>query len=1101
MRRKLLLIGYVLMLCLQLACKNETINRFEEISANHTNILFSNNIKESDSLNYFTYPYLYMGGGTAIADFNNDGLQDLFFTGNMVFNKLYLNKGNLQFDDISRAAMIEGDTAKWYSGVSIIDINADGYLDIYLSVSGLGDDRSNELYINNKDLTFIESASQYGLDDNGNSVQTSFFDYDNDDDLDVFVTNYPITSFATSNMSYRFYMDNITDEKSDHFYRNDGNGVFINVTEEAGLLSFGLSLSASIADFNQDGWSDIYVSNDFSTPDYFYINNGDGTFTDHLKEITKQTSFYGMGSDAADFNNDGLIDLFQVDMSAADNRRSKANMASMNPGLFWGTVNYGFHYQYMYNSLQLNRGIVNELPIMSNVAWIEGVSSTDWSWAPLFADFDNDGWKDLFVANGTRKEINNRDFFKKNKEKIKAATNHELLKLSDSIPSEPIQNYIFKNVKGQRFEVYNQKWNVEFKGFSNGTSYGDLDNDGDLDLVVNNIDHEAILYQNNTTSLKNGNYLRVQIEGKPLNPQGIGTKVQLFIDGEQQLLQLQLSRGFQSSVEPFLHFGLGDASEIDSIHIIYHNQIVKKHYGVQANQLFKVNLNEKLLEVKIEVANSVSPLLKEQDSIFNKPIIHRENNFNDYAHQVLLPHKMSNFGPALAVGDVNKDGMEDFYMGGASGYKGMLYMQQEKGKFEPHDFQIEKDRIFEDIDAEFLDVDNDGDLDLYVVSGGNEFPANDSNYQDRLYINQEGKLTASEEILPVIRGSGSCVRPYDYDHDGDIDLFIGGRLDPRNYPFPGESYMLENKYNEGKLIFDLVTPKIAPDLIKLGMITDGLWTDFNNDGNIDLLLVGEWMGIHVFIQEDGVFKKRSDEYFDRNTTGWWFSLDEGDFDKDGDLDYVFGNLGLNYKYQAKPEESFDLYVSDFDGNDKSDIVLSYHNSGEEYPLRGRQCSSEQIPIIKIAYKDYNSFSTASMNDIFGKDNLEQSEHFQVESFASIFLENTGDGKFRTLDLPNEAQYAPINDIVIQDIDDDGNLDIAVIGNLYASEVETPRSDAGMGLVLLGNGTNQFKAVNTQKSGFIVSNDSKKAKKIELISGSAIIIANNQGPVQVFSFDR
>lgn len=1079
------------------SCDDPQYKRFGRIQSEHSKVTFSNTLTESDSLNYFKYPYLYMGGGVAIADFNNDGLQDLVFTGNMVANKFYLNKGNLQFEDLTNSANLEGDTTKWYTGVSIVDINSDGWMDLYYSVAGLGEDRTNELYINNGDLTFTESAVDYGLADPGNSVQTSFLDYDHDGDLDVFVTNYPITRFNTSNFTYYNLVNNPTLEKSDHLYRNDGDGVFVDATAASGLLSFGLSLSASIVDFNQDGWEDIYVSNDFSTPDYFYINNGDGTFRNELQQITKQTCFYGMGSDAADINNDGLIDLIQVDMSAANNRRSKANMASMNPALFWSTVNSGFHYQYMYNSLQLNRGIKDGLPVMSNVAWVSGVSSTDWSWTPLLADFDNDGFKDLFVSNGTRKEINNRDFFIPLDGKLDRASDHELKLLSDSIPSEPIDNFIFRNKKGGGFEKVNQEWGVEFVGFSNGTSYGDLDNDGDLDLVVNNIDSEALIYRNNSENIAGSNYLRLSFTSKESNNSAYGAEVKVYTDGQMQTGQLNPVRGFQSAVEPLLHFGLKNAIKVDSIWIVKNGEVIEKRFDLPVNQTLVITMDS---QQQYATAPKRKSLLTEvtKDKL-GKSVIHVENDFNDFKVQVLLPHKMSNFGPALAAADVNGDGKQDFYLGAASGYAGQLFMQTDSGEFVSQLLDAKDNIWHEDLDAVFYDADADGDLDIYVVSGGNQDAPGHQNYQDRLFLNEKGVFTRSVNVLPMMYHSGGCVRPYDYDGDGDLDLFVGGRHFAQNYPYPGQSYLLENTVETGELKYKPVTDELLPELTNIGMVTDALWTDINADGLTDLMVVGEWMSIKAYIQTEEGFEDQSTQWLAGNTTGWWFSIDQGDFDGDGDMDYVLGNLGRNYKYQASPEAPFGIYADDFDNNNKSDIVLSYHNEGEEYPVRGRQCSSQQIPAIKVAYKDYNSFSTASMQDIFGDDMLDSSYHFQVEHFASVYLENK-DGKLVRHELPYEAQFSTINDWLVNDLNGDGNLDLVSVGGLYASEIETPRNDGGIGLVMLGDGQGNFAAQSMTESGLLIPYD---AKKIQLLDDGTktIVVANNQGPLQVFQLNQ
>ncbi|MCV9389121.1 VCBS repeat-containing protein [Reichenbachiella ulvae] len=1073
--------------------KKQNVSRFESISSEDSGVTFSNDVTESDTLNYFKYPYLYMGGGVAIADFDNDGYQDLFFTGNMVSNALYKNLSGLRFEDVSKRAGIQGRKHKWYTGVTTVDINADGWMDIYVSVAGLGQDRKNELYINNGDFSFTESAEEYGLADAGNSVQASFFDYDNDGDLDVYIANYPITSFSTSSMQYKHMMNTVTLEKSDHLYRNDGEGDFQDVTIESGLLSFGLSLSAAVADYNQDGYQDIYVSNDFSSPDYFYINQGDGTFKDELQQITQQTSFYGMGTDAADINNDGLIDLMQVDMSAEDNRRQKANMASMNPDLFWSTVNNGFHYQYMYNSLQLNRGIVNGVPVMSNVAWISDVSSTDWSWAPLFADFDQDGFKDLFVTNGTRKEINNKDFFKKHEKEIARASDQELKKLTDLLPSEPIQNYIYSNQSGKGFQKENENWGIAYKGFSNGVATADLDNDGDLEIIINNYDDEALIYKSNSNELALGNYLKIRLEGSKQNPLAIGSEVHLYNNGLHQVQQLNVSRGFQSSVEPILHFGLGKYTTVDSIQVFKFGQLVKTMNDVAANQTLTISTNSESKGLRpSEGATKV--LLTELTDELITPVKHVENDFDDFKVQVLLPHKMSNFGPAMASGDINGDGLLDFYYGAASGYLGSLYLQNADGTFTAQELK-EKNIWHEDLDAAFFDADQDGDLDLYIVSGGNQDADGHQNYQDRLLLNQDGVFELAAGALPMMYHSGSCVRPFDYDQDGDLDLFVGGRHEAQHYPFPGHSYLLENKSESGQLKFEDVTGSIADGLQNIGMVTDALWTDLNGDERKDLLLVGEWMPITAFVSTAQGFENQSDELFPGNTNGWWFSIEQADFDQDGDLDYVLGNLGRNYKYQASKEAPFAIYADDFDNNEKSDIVLSYHSEGEEYPVRGRQCSSQQIPAIKVAYKDYNSFSTASVQDIFGDEKLANSYHFQVEDFSSIYLENRA-GEFISTALPFEAQFSPINDWLVLDVNDDGNKDLIAVGGLYASEVETPRNDSSIGLVMLGDGNGAFNSLTLAESGLLVPHDTKKIQLLDMES-KKFAIASNQGPLQIF----
>ena len=1073
-----------------LSCKERQhidIKGFLKVDPNYSGVTFANQLTESDTFNYFTYPYIYMGGGVALVDINNDDLLDIYFTGNMVPDKIFLNKGNMQFEDVSGNSGIVDDN-RWHTGVTVVDINQDGYQDIYVSVSGPQENRKNLLYINNGDLNFSEQASKYGIADNGNSIQSTFFDYDNDGDLDLYVANYPITSFRTPNFKYRYLMNTVTEEKSDRLYKNEG-GVFRDVTKEAGLLSFGLSISATISDFNNDGWQDIYVSNDFSTPDYFFINNQDGTFTEELKSITKQTSFYSMGADAADINNDGLVDFFQVDMSAEDNRRSKANMASMDVSLFWSTVQNGFHHQYMYNTLQLNRGLDDGLPVMSNIASFANITSTDWSWAPLFADFDNDGWKDLFITNGTRREINNKDYFNELEKRLSKLSPSEKLEASLNIPSEPVSNYLYLNDRKLGFRKATEDWGLDQKGFSNGTAYGDLDNDGDLDLVVNNIDSVSWIYQNQLNNEKS-NYLRVKLEGRKGNSYGIGSRVTIYHRETSQMSEVMLSRGFQSSIEPITHFGLGDVTKIDSVVVNWPGGLVSRSYNVEANTTLSISEESSTLGSSISAVKSpyFSSLREPIDSLY----MHKENTFNDYAFQVLMPHKMSNLGPALAAGDVNGDGLDDIYIGGALNQEAHVFYQTEGGKFSQQN--IANSDLEESIDAIFFDADNDGDLDLYVVNGGNEFDSLSTQYRDKIYLNDDGKLIESD-VLPLFNSSGGCVRPFDFDEDGDLDLFIGGRLSPRHYPFPGTSHVLVNKLESGKLIYEDQTVDVAPSVSAIGMVTDALWMDVNEDQKTDLIVVGEWMDI-VWLENNGKSFEEPKTLIE-NKKGWWFSIEKGDIDNDGDEDLIAGNLGRNYKYKASEEEPFDVFVKDFDQNGKDDIILSYYNFGSQFPVRGRQCSSQQIPALKSAYKDYNTFSTATVQDIFGTDALNSSLHHSATNFSSGYIENRGGGDFQFHELPEMVQLAPVNDIQILDVNADGNLDAVLIGNLYASEVETPRADAGIGLLIIGDGRGSFEALPMSESGLIIKHDSKHSAIVELGGKKGMVIANNNGPMQLF----
>ncbi|MGB7394801.1 MAG: VCBS repeat-containing protein [Pricia sp.] len=1093
----------MLLMLLFLNCSKEKANQatkatiFRVLEASESGIGFSNDLTENDSLNYFTYRYLYMGGGVATGDIDNDGLIDVFLTGNQVPNKLYRNKGNLKFEDISEQAGVMGDD-RWYTGVAMGDVNGDGFLDIYCSVSGKYEPRNNQLFINNGDGTFVEKAEEYGLDDIGHSVQGSFFDYDKDGDLDLYVANYPPTKFNSPTFVYTNKMKHVTDEQTDHLYRNDG-GSFTDVTKEAGVRAFGLSLSATVGDLNNDSWLDIYVSNDFNSPDFLYLNQGDGTFTESLKEATSHTAFYGMGVDISDFNNDGNLDIFQVDMDAKNNRRKKANMASMNPQLFWDVVDAGFHYQYMQNCLQVNSGIYEEgIPHFSDVSRITGTSSTDWSWGPLFADFDNDGLKDLFVSNGTRREINNNDYF--NQFDNKKINEDSLLQLSLNIPTEKIDNFIFKNEGDFDFERSNNEWGITYEGFSNGVVYADLDNDGDLEIITNNIDDKASVFENRAS--ENNNYLTVRFKGTDKNHFGLGNRVFATTQNGTQMQELTLTRGFQSSVAPELHFGLGASEKINELKVVWTDGKAQTLKEVPANQILVLNHSDAGPEPTETRKKEKLFVDVSEDDLFPS-YEHEENQYDDFAKQVLLPHKMSAFGPALAVGDLNQDGLEDYFVGGSAGKSGAFFFQTENGFEKSDSAALESDKESEDVGAVIFDADGDGDNDLYVVSGGYEFLRDSEKLQDRLYINDgTGQFAkADATVLPRMISSGSKAFHADFNADGKQDLLVLGRQVPGNYPSPATSYILKNTSADSNMGVDGL-PKFEidegqPDAFQnLGMATDAVITDFNNDNRPDILIVGEWMPIRAFQNTGSGFNEVSNAMgLSEDTAGWWWSIAQDDFDQDGDMDYVAGNNGLNYKYKAKEDETFDIFVNDFDENDSPDIVLSYYNDGEQFPVRGRGCSSQQIPGIKQKFKNYESFAEATLTDVYTEKALESALHYQVKSFASVYLENR-DGRLVRHELPVEAQLSSINSILVDDYNNDGFLDLLVAGNLYASEVETTRNDAGHGLLLTGNGKGEFEVVPPVKSGFFVPGDVKNMAPTRFSNGTYILNAKNNGSLQV-----
>ncbi len=1075
---------------------------FIKIDTSSSEITFNNTILENETINYFNYPYIYMGGGVAVGDFNNDQLTDIYLTGNMVDNALYLNLGDFKFKNITK----QSNTALqniWSTGVTTVDINNDGLLDIYISVSGVEKPFQNKLLVNqgviNGIPSFKDEAEKYGIADLGHSEQAVFFDADNDGDLDLFVVNYPITNFKVPVFYYAQEQRQPTHEKSSHFYRNQ-DGIYIDETEKSGLLSFGLSIGVSVSDLNNDGYKDIYVSNDFASPDFLYMNNTDGTFTERSTELTKQTSFYGMGIDIADMNNDGLQDIMQLDMSPASHKRSKENMSSMNPKEFENMVVSNMNYQYMYNSLQLNRGLnLDGDPIFSNIAAFAKVKSTDWSWGALFADFNNDGFKDLFITNGVRRDINNRDFFNElNKGKVNTKENTKnVIDLIDKIPAQPLANYILENTKNLKFKNRSTDWGLDHKTFSNGMAYADFDNDGDLDLIINNIDSEVGLYKNKTNTKENSNYLKINFKGTPQNILGIGNTVTLYNEGKLQFSELIVTRGYQSSVEPFLYFGLHTNTSIDSLIVKWTDGTTQKLANIKANQ--KLSLDYKnASKGNLKNISKTKSLFTDITEETNLNFTHRENSFDDYRKEPLLPHKLSQFGPGLTVGDVNGDKLDDFWIGGALKQAGVLYIQDKKGKFKKSTIQtFENDKNYEDLDGLFLDADNDGDLDLYVVSGGNEFEVNHKQYQDRIYINDGlGNFKRSETALPEFYESGSKAIPIDFDKDGDLDLFVASRLTAQHYPTPATSHLLENISTKNLVKFKDVTLESKTAFENLGLATDAIAIDFDNDNDEDLIVVGEWMPITFLENDNNTFKNVTSKKYLKNTVGWWYSIEKSDLDNDGDLDFIIGNLGLNYKYKATPEKTFDVYANDFDNNNSQDIVLGYYEGKTQYPVRGRECSSQQVPGLKNKFKDYEKFANADLVDIYTEDKLKNGIHYKAQTFASITVENLGNGTFKSTKLPYEAQFSSINSILTDDFDLDGNKDVLVAGNLYVSEVETPRNDASIGLLLTSSEGN-FTPLPLSKSGFLANKDVKNMKIIHINGSKCILIANNNDKLQVF----
>lgn len=1081
---------------------------FEQISSRKSNIKFNNKIVETSKENIFIYDNFYAGAGVGLGDINNDGLLDIYFCGNLVNDKLYLNKGNFVFEDITKNSGIALIDQGWSSSVSMIDINQDGLLDIFVTKELYDDNpewRRNKLYINQGNNKFIEVAQKVGLGDTLRTRGAAFLDYDKDNDLDVFLLHQPPNPGTYS--KYEEMGKNgslLVDEYAPRLYENR-EGIFYDVSVQAKILDPGFANAVSVADLNKDGYPDMIVANDFEAPDKYYMNNGDGTFKNIANSSFEHTSYYSMGIDVADINNDLLLDAFIVDMVAADNFRLKSNMSGMNPDKFWKIVSKGWHYQYMYNVLQLNNG--NNT--FSDVAKLAGISSTDWSWSPLIADFDNDGLKDIFVSNGLLRDIRNTDADKNIKlftnQKIQSyLTTHENIEnvdiwdivnhkeLAELYPSNKLQNKLFKNNGDYQFDDVSVNWGLDEKSFSNGSAYGDLDNDGDLDLIVNNINDEAFVFKNNSTN----NYLRILLKDIKNQPV-LGTKVTItYGENQKQFIETSSARGMYSTSEPMVHFGLKDIKKVNTVLIEWPNGTQTNLENVASNQLIESYMNDGVAKQNKKMMG-ISPMLKDisADSLIS--FRHKENEFDDYVLQVLLPHKLSQFGPALAVGDVNNDGLEDVYIGGAYGFSSVLYVQSKNGGFLKSSEKLwDKENQYEDVDALFVDINGDGFQDLYVVSGGNEFRMDDPHYIDRIYMNDGNGNFRKGAIPNASTVSGSIVTAADYDNDGDIDLFVGGRHLPQYYPSPTSSMLLKN---ENGLLVN-VTDIIAPELKNIGMITDATWADYDNDGDKDLIVVGEWMPIVIFNNQDGKLLKVTNNELN-NATGWWFSIEQGDFDNDGDIDFIAGNLGLNYKYKTSPENPFDIYYNDFDKNGNLDIVLGYYEQDKHFPLRGFSCSSQQVPKLKEEFKKYDVFATLEIDEVYGEENLQNSLHYAVNTFGSTYIENKGDGSFELTELPVQAQFSNINDILVKDFNKDGNLDVLTVGNLFVSEIETPRNDAGIGLIMLGDGKGNFSSLDHFDSGFFARGDAKKVKTLNYGAQKLVLVAKNDGWLQIFKMDE
>ncbi|MCC5930276.1 MAG: VCBS repeat-containing protein [Cyclobacteriaceae bacterium] len=1086
----LLLITFNFFLSCNLPSDREKL--FEAIPSRHSNVDFSNIINTNDTFNALNFDYIYNGGGVAVGDINNDGLPDLFFSGNMVSSKLYLNKGNFVFEDITESAGVS--THVWITGVSMVDINHDGFTDMYLCVASKDSTLSkNLLFINNGDNTFTESAAQYGLDDAGYSTHAAFFDYDGDGDLDVYVLT---NAYVSSNRNV--VRQKKTDGESvstDRLYRNNGDGTFTNVSREAGILIEGYGLGVAIADINRDGWPDIYVANDFITNDLLWINNQDGTFTDKASEYLKHQSFNGMGVDIADFNNDGLVDIVVMDMLPPDNLRQKTMFPDINYNQFRMILSLGYTPQYVRNTLQLNNG--NNT--FSEIGLMAGIHETDWSWAPLFADFDNSGFKDLFITNGYRKDVTNLDFISYNMEQkvfgTEEAKHEEAMRQLAKLQGAHIHNYMFKNPGSLIFEDVSHDWGFGEATYSNGAAFADLDNDGDLDLIINNIDLEASLFKNHSDKLSENNYLQIRLLGSDKNTMALGSQVTLQTGNTKQFYEHYIHRGYKSTVSDVIHFGLGKTNVVDHLMVVWPDGKVTEINGVNANQRIEISYqdaSEKSIDEN-ELDETTGDQLFKRHSLSGLDYKHQVINYADFYDQFLLPHKFSRNGPGIAVGDINGDGLEDFYIGGAAGFPGTFFIRNQNG-FEQrsHDLHIEN----EDLGVLLFDANGNGFPDLYVVSGGNSYHKSEKEkFRDRLYFNDgSGKFTWQPEALPDIFTSGSKVTAADFDGDGDLDLFVGGRIIPGEYPLPARSYILRN--NNG--VFEDVSEQVLPQLKQLGLVTDAIWTDFDQDGKIDLIVVGEWMPVTFFKNENGIFKNVTGNSGTGHLKGWWNSIAAGDFNKDGKMDYIVGNLGLNTKLKADAKMPLRMYADDFDQNGSIDPIMSRYIQGREHVIHPRDNLIKQIASMKRRFPKYHIYGESDISTTLTKDEIRNSYSLEANFMESAYLENLGNGMFSLKALPEEAQIAPVFGLLVRDFDGDGNPDVLIAGNSYATEIHSGWYDAGKGLLLRGDGKGNFDPVHHSQSGFFADTDAKGMAELQVDEFTGLIlVASNEDSLATF----
>jgi hypothetical protein len=1116
-----ILLGFILLA----SCK-EKKNLFEKISSSHSGITFNNKITESDSLNPFDVVNLYNGGGIGIGDFNNDGLLDIYFGGNQVPGRLYLNKGNFKFEDITEKAGVEG-LGRWERGISVVDINNDGLMDIYIVNTIYKDSlrRQNILYINqgiDKDGIphFKNSAKEYGLNIHVQSTTASFFDYDNDGDLDMYLTVNEASNGDNTNVFLQ-RNDKTRRPSIGRLFRNDYDSVlhhpvFHDVSAQAGMIYEGYGHGATICDMNNDGWKDILVSDDFYSSDILYINNHDGTFANKVKDYFKHTSLNSMGQDVVDINNDGLPDVIELDMNPEDNYRKKMMLPKNNYATYQNFDIFSYQCQYIRNTLQLNQGpILKEKdsighPVFSDIGFMSGISQTDWSWCPLVMDFDNDSYRDLIVTNGFPHDISDHDFTT-----YRQKTNGILppMEMLQHVPQVKLHNYSFRNNGNLTFTDVTSSWGLETPGFSNGAAYADFDNDGAMDMVINNINNEAFLYRNTCRDKDStsNHFLQIKFKGNPKNINGIGATATVYYDhGKLQVYENNPYRGYISTDENIAHFGLGKTLYIDSLKIKWYNGKAQTIKNIKADQVLTAdiaNADETVYD---------SPTLTDTSALFENitkasgiNYKHREFDVVDFNIQPTLLHKFSDYGPAIASGDLDGNGLADIVVGGNGNSPAQIFFQQTGGKFIEkalYEYQTNTDGEFKDEGILIFDANGDGRPDIYVSSGGYRFQQGNANYQDRLYINQgNANFILDTNALPQNRASKFCVRSFDYNHDGKPDLFVSGRVEPRSYPKPVSSFIYRNDSENGVAKFTDVTDEVAPALKNIGMVTDALFTDFDNDGQADLILTGEWMPITFLKNENGKFKKINTGV--ENKQGFWNSIVAGDFRHTGRLDYIVGNLGSNNIFNASDSTPVYITANDYDNNGTYDAFPSYfikdkNGVKKEFPLFSRDDMVKQLISLKKKFPDYSSFGLATIQDILSPEEIKSSLRLKANYLQSCFLRNDGNGKFTMIPLPKEAQISMLNGMVVEDFDGDGNLDVAISGNDYGTEISVGRYDALNGLVLKGDGKGNFTPMSILQSGLFIPGNGKALVKFLDNKGNLLLAASqNRDVLKVFKLKR